>query len=105
LTHNALAGFVIQGVLSLRGQSLDNASHLSWWLAVAVANLVLPIVPYALLIGAIIASGQRERRIIRQQLADEVGGSLRQQSMRRSNASRPMACAVQRVFSSRGARW
>jgi RsiW-degrading membrane proteinase PrsW (M82 family) len=76
MTHNALSGFVIAGVLTLQGQDLDNASLFGWWLAVAVANVALQIVPYALLIGAIIASGQWERRVIRQQLADEVDGRI-----------------------------
>jgi RsiW-degrading membrane proteinase PrsW (M82 family) len=76
MTHNALAGFIIAGVLALQGQSLDNASLFSWWLSVAVANVVLQFVPYALLIGAIIVSGQWERRVIRQQLADEVDGQI-----------------------------
>jgi RsiW-degrading membrane proteinase PrsW (M82 family) len=76
MTHNALAGFVIQGMLTLQGQNLDNASLFSWWLAVAVANIVLQIVPYTLLIGAIVVSGQWERRVIRQQLADEVDGQI-----------------------------
>jgi len=76
MTHNALAGFIIAGVLTLQGQNLDNASLFSWWLAVAVANVVLQFVPYALLIGAIVVSGQWERRVIRQQLADEVDGQI-----------------------------
>lgn len=76
MTHNALSGFVIVGVLSLQGATLDNASLFGWWFAVAVANIVLQIVPYSLLIGAIILSGQWERRVIRQQLADEVDGQI-----------------------------
>ena len=76
MTHNALAGFIIAGVLTLQGQNLDNTSLFSWWLAVAVANVVLQFVPYALLIGAIVVSGQWERRVIRQQLADEVDGQI-----------------------------
>jgi RsiW-degrading membrane proteinase PrsW (M82 family) len=76
MAHNALGGFIIVGMLSLQGQSLDNPTLLSWWVAVAVANVVLQFVPYALLIGAIIVSGQWERRVIRQQLADEVDGQI-----------------------------
>jgi RsiW-degrading membrane proteinase PrsW (M82 family) len=76
MTHNALAGFIIAGMLSLQRQSVDNPALFSWWLAVAVANVVLQFVPYALLIGAIIVSGQWERRVIRQQLADEVDGQI-----------------------------
>jgi len=76
MTYNALAGFLIAGLLALQGVSLDNSPLFSWWVAVAVTNVVLLFVPYALLIGAIIVSGQWERRVIRQQLADEVGGQI-----------------------------
>ena len=76
MPHNALAGFIIDGVLSLPGQNPDSPSPFGWWLAVAAANVVLQFIPYALLIGAIVVSGQWERRVIRQQLADEVDGQI-----------------------------
>jgi RsiW-degrading membrane proteinase PrsW (M82 family) len=76
MTHNALAGFIIYGVLNLQGQNPDSPALFNWWLAVAVANVVLQFIPYALLISAIVVSGQWERRVIRQQLAGEVDGQI-----------------------------
>jgi RsiW-degrading membrane proteinase PrsW (M82 family) len=76
MTHNALAGIVIYGLLSLQGANLEDAPLFNWWLSVAVTNVILQFIPYALLIGAIIMSGRWERRVIRQQLADEVDGRI-----------------------------
>jgi protease PrsW len=76
MTNNALAGIVIYGLLSLQGVQLEDAPLFNWWLSVAVTNVILQFIPYALLIGAIIMSGRWERRVIRQQLADEVDGRI-----------------------------
>ena len=76
MTHNALAGFIIYGVLSLQGQNPDSPALFSWWLAVAVANVVLQFIPYALLSERDSRQRPMERRVIRQQLADEVDGQI-----------------------------
>ena len=47
-----------------------------WWAAVALGNLIFQPVAYLLLIAALLVSARWERRVIREQLAGEVGGAI-----------------------------
>lgn len=77
--YNLLSGFFIALYLGLMGIDVtanQSISLMQWWLGVALANLSVSIVPYALLIVAIFSSERREQRVIREQLAGEVGGAV-----------------------------
>ncbi len=80
MVNNSILSWTLPLVVALLGGDLTgeltDVPLGIWWSAAALANLIFQPVAYLLLIAALLASASWERRVIREQLAGEVGGAI-----------------------------